>query len=47
MAKEVNVNEVKDVISTISNNQLILCILYASKGSNCGSVQEVCTEKLH
>jgi len=42
MAEEVNVGGAKNVISTTSNNQLIL---YASTGSNYGSVKEICTEE--
>jgi len=42
LAKEVNVDGTKNIISATSNNQLIL---YGSTGSNYGAVTEICTEE--
>lgn len=41
LAKAVNVDGTRNLIQVTSNNQLIL---YASTGSNYGSVENVCTE---
>ena len=41
-AKSVNVDGTKNVVEATSNNQLVI---YASTGSNYGSVEEICTEE--
>lgn len=42
LAKQVNINGAKNLISAVSENQLII---YASTGSNYGAVDDVCDEK--